>query len=78
MNVEEKVIEAIKGPNFGLWDEKISLEDKLTADLGFDSIDHVELAMILEKVFDITLPDEEINDWVTVKDVVSNIEKYVK
>lgn len=78
VNVEEKVIEAIKGPNFGLWDEEVSVGDELVRDLGFDSIDHVELAMILEKAFDIALPDDEINDWVTVKDVVSNIEKYVK
>lgn len=78
MNVEKKVIECIKGPNFGLWDEEISVGDELIRDLGFDSIDHVELAMILEKAFDITLPDNEINEWKTVKDVVSNVEKYLQ
>lgn len=78
VNVEEKVIECIKGPNFGLWDEEISLESELIRDLGFDSIDHVELAMILEKAFDIALPDEEINEWKTVKDIVLNVEKYLQ
>lgn len=78
VNVEKKVIECIKGPNFGLWDEEVSVGDELVRDLGFDSIDHVELAMILEKAFDITLPDVEINEWKTVKDVVSNVEKYLQ
>lgn len=78
VSVEKKVIECIKGPNFGLWDEEISVGDELVRDLGFDSIDHVELAMILEKAFDITLPDNEINEWKTVKDVVLNVEKYLQ
>ena len=78
VNVEKKVIECIKGPNFGLWDEEISVGDELVGDLGFDSIDHVELAMILEKAFDIALPDEEINEWKTVKDTVSSVEKYLQ
>lgn len=78
VNVEKKVIECIKGPNFGLWDEEISMGDELVGDLGFDSIDHVELAMILEKAFDIALPDEEINEWKTVKDTVSSVEKYLQ
>ena len=43
------------------------------ADLGFDSLDKVELAMALEEKFDITFPDDfQVN---TVDELVAKIEE---
>ncbi len=43
------------------------------ADLGFDSLDKVELAMALEEKFDVTFPDDfQVN---TVEELVKKIEE---
>ena len=43
------------------------------ADLGFDSLDKVELAMALEEKFDITFPDDfQVN---TVDELIAKIEE---
>lgn len=52
----------------------ITLEAKLMDDLGADSLDAVELNMALEEAFDITIPDEALAEFVTVKDIVDYID----
>jgi acyl carrier protein len=42
----------------------------LRDDLGADSIDDVEVAMALEEEFNIEIPDEIAEKWVTIQDVV--------
>ena len=42
----------------GYGTEKVEEETHLTLDLGADSLDHVEIAMELEEVFDINISDE--------------------
>ena len=41
----------------------------MVEDLGADSLDVVELTMALEEVFEITIPDEQAEELVTVDDV---------
>lgn len=50
--------------------ESLNLEHRLVADLGADSLDHVELVMAIEDEFNITLDDKEASEVVCVKDVV--------
>lgn len=38
--------------------------------LGVDSLDFVEITMMLEKTFGITIPDEDVNDKMTVQDIL--------
>lgn len=45
----------------------------LKADLGFDSILIVQLAISLSKNYDINLEDCEIESWVTLADVHNNL-----
>lgn len=45
----------------------------LVDDLEADSLDMVELTMMLEEAFDIEIPDEQAEKWKTVEDV----EKYI-
>lgn len=50
-------------------------EETKFEDLGFDSLDHVELVMDLEDEFDIQISDEEAEKWKTIKDIVDLLEK---
>lgn len=47
----------------------------LIADLGLNSLDLVNLAVKLEDEFDIEIPDRAIQDFKTVGNVISFIEK---
>lgn len=47
----------------------------LIDDLGADSLDMVELTMMLEEAFDIEIPDEVVEKWKTVGDVLNSLVK---
>ena len=50
--------------------------DSLTDDLGFDSLDAVELIMELESKFSVKIADEDVPDMKTVSDVVELVIKH--
>lgn len=58
--------------------EEIKLTDELGKDLGFDSLDGVELVMEIEKEMKVSFPDEEMETFITVQDVVNAVEKNMK
>ena len=58
--------------------EKVVPTAKIVDDLGADSLDVVELLSQLEDEYGVTIPDEEVENLVTVADVASEIEKLVK
>lgn len=58
--------------------EKVSPEAKIVDDLGADSLDVVELLSRLEDEYGIMIPDDEVENLVTVADVAAEIEKLVK
>ena len=43
--------------------------------LGIDSMDAVEILFALENEFDITIPDEEVRNVRSVRDMVAGVEK---
>lgn len=53
----------------------VTLEAKLKDDLDADSLDAVELNMALEEAFNISIADEDLASFVTVKDIVDYIDK---
>ncbi len=55
-------------------EDAVTLEASLKEDLDADSLDAVELNMALEEAFDITISDEELLKFVTVKDIVDFID----
>ena len=67
--VKEMIIEELNVP-----EEKITLEARLSEDLGADSIDAVELIMNIEDEFSIQVSDEEAQNIKTVGDLVKYIE----
>ena len=58
-------------------DTGISINENtaLIADLGFNSLDLVNLACNVEDEFDIEIPDRAIKDFKTIGDVVAYIKK---
>ena len=54
----------------------VTTEASLTADLGADSLDTVELVMAFEAEFGCEIPDEEAEKIQTVQDAVNYIEAH--
>lgn len=57
---------------------EVAADAKIVEDLGADSLDVVELLSRLEDEFGITIPDEDVENLVTVRDVAAEIEKLAK
>lgn len=58
--------------------EKVTMEAKLTEDLGADSLDAVELIMAIEDAFDIQVSDEAAEKIECVGDIVKYVESIKK
>jgi acyl carrier protein len=58
--------------------DKVAADAKIVEDLGADSLDVVELLSRLEDELGITIPDEDVENLVTVADVAAEIEKLTK
>ena len=56
-------------------EEDIKSEALLEDDLGIDSLDAVELALALEELFGVKIPDEELSEMKTVKDIVDCMDR---
>ncbi len=71
-----EVLGAIKEhlSNRGIDAERIQPRSELLGDLDLDSLDTVELSLALEERFGIEIPDEDLEDLVTVEDAVALIE----
>ena len=61
----------------GVDDSEVTPEASFTNDLGADSLDTVELIMEFEKEFNISIPDEEAENIVTVGQAIDFLEKNV-
>ena len=59
-------------------EREISEEKNLFSDLGADSLDFVELSMLLEREFNVKFTEEETSKVKTVGDLYELIEKYTK
>ncbi len=64
-------IKAIIADKLGVEESDIVSEASFTNDLGADSLDTVELIMEFEKVFDLTIPDEDAEKMATVGDAIA-------
>ena len=58
--------------------EEVAADAKIVEDLGADSLDVVELLSRLEDEFGITIPDEDVENLITVNDGAVEIEKLTK
>lgn len=56
--------------------EDVTIDARLTEDLDTDSLDAVELNMALEEEYGLTIEDEALAKFVTVKDIVDYIDAH--
>lgn len=59
-------------------EDEVTNEASFQQDLGADSLDQVELIMMLEEEFGITIPETESSKIATVGDVIAYIENVQK
>jgi acyl carrier protein len=71
--VEIRVADVI-AEHLGLWIEEICPGDKLSDDLGLDSLERVELVAKLEKKLEIDIPEDAVNV-ATIGELVACVEK---
>ena len=75
-SIEERV-RKILADELGFGPESVTSGTRLNEDLGADSLDVVEIVMILEEEFEIEIPDAEAEKVVTVADVVKLVTEKV-
>ena len=77
MDIKLQVID-ILSDQLGIEKAKIKDNSKIADDLGADSLDTVEIAQILEDKFSVKIPDDDIKNIKTVKDIVIYLESKSK
>ena len=73
----EKVRE-ILAKQLNIKPETIRPESEVVKDLGADSLDVVELLISLEDSYGISIPEEDMENFKTVQDIVNMLEKLEK
>jgi acyl carrier protein len=76
-NLEEKVIKIII-EQLEVEPEKVTMNASFSEDLKADSIDRLELVVVLEEAFKIEIPDEDTEKIKTVGDAVNYVKSRVK
>lgn len=72
-DVEGRVLAVVKDV-LAVEEDLTSLDANLTEDLGADSLDQLSLFMALEDEFGGTIPEEEAEKLVTLRDIVDYIQ----
>jgi acyl carrier protein len=75
--VFEKIRETL-AEQFEVDPEKITRDTDVMDDLGADSLDLVELIMVLEDEYSITVTDESVYEHKTVGEIAEFIESLIK
>lgn len=73
----EKLVEMLSG-KFDVPAEKITMETNIIDDLGADSLDMVDMLMMLEDAYSISIDDEVAQELKTIGDVVKYLEENVQ
>ena len=76
MNVEEKVKNVIV-EQLGVSADEVIPEASFVDDLGADSLDLVELVMVLEEEFGQEIPDEDAEKIQTVQEAINYINEHL-
>ena len=67
-------LKAIIVEQFDVDESLVTPEADMQEDLGVDSLDVVDLIVIISEEFDIEIPDEVVDNIKTVGDIVANID----
>ena len=77
---KEEIVKKVKGiivEKLGVEESAVTESASFTNDLGADSLDTVELLMEFERVFGISIPDEDTGSIVTVGDAIAKVTEKV-
>lgn len=69
----EKIVDIVIG-QLGCDADTVTEDSAIVDDLGADSLDVVEILMAVEENFGITIPDEDIPNLKTVRDMMAYVE----
>ena len=58
-------------------EDNITMESLLVEDLGADSLDSIDIVMSVEDEFKVEVPDEVIENMISVADIVNFIENNI-
>lgn len=72
-NIPERVIKVIAN-NLAISPDSVQPESRVKEDLGADSLDVVEFVMGLETEFSIEIPDEVVNQEMTIQQAIALVE----
>ena len=61
----------------GVSADELSMDTSLVNDLEADSLEAVEIIMAIENEFDIEIPDEDAEKFLTIRDMVEYLERTV-
>jgi len=75
MSIEDKVMNLIS-EELRIPREKIQLTSHVVDDLNFDSLDNIQIVLEIEQLFDIEISDDEIDDILTVQNIVDYVKNY--
>ena len=70
-----RVVAAVRAASFPA-DVQITASTRFEADLGFDSLDLLEVAACLEEAFDVEFPHGAIARFATISDVVAYLSEH--
>lgn len=76
MSTIEDRVRKIVTEQLGVSEDLVTLEASFVDDLGADSLDTVELVMLLEEEFDTEIPDDEAEKINTVQAAVDYIQAF--
>ena len=74
-NFLNEKLKDIVAEQLGVEPDEVTTEANIQEDLGADSLDIVDLITTIEDEFDISIPDEAVEEIKTVGDIVNYIEK---
>lgn len=73
----EQIVITFLIDDFEIDEDKINNQAKLKADLGIDSLDIVDIVVIVEKKFGFKMKPEEMKGVITLKDFCDYIEQKI-
>ena len=74
------ILDKVKGlivSQTGVSADGLSMDTSLMSDIEADSLDAVEIIMAIEDEFEIEIPDEEAEKFLTIRDIVNYLENVV-
>ena len=78
LNNTEEQVRTIIAKKLSKKIEEVTLDSRLVEDLGADSLDVVELLMMLEDEYNLTIQDEDAVKLNTIKDIIAFLDSSKK